>query len=237
MHSKVIHKIDFHQVWIIVPAYNEATVIQSVLIPLIGAGYSVVVVDDCSSDQTPMQVTNLTGVHLCRHPINLGQGAALQTGIEYALSHGAKYLVTFDADGQHDYTCIPDLISPLITGDVDLCLGSRFCAGASVTDMPKQRRILLKLATFLTKITTGLAISDTHNGFRAFTASAAAQLKITQNRMAHASQILARIKEKRLRYKEIPVRIIYTDYSLSKGQHAREAINIVWDSVTESLRK
>jgi polyprenyl-phospho-N-acetylgalactosaminyl synthase len=224
------------KVWLVIPAFNEATVIKDVIDSVLSRGYPVVVVDDCSRDDTS-EVVRTTGAHLCRHPINLGQGAALQTGIDYALKQGASIVVTFDADGQHDPADIEELIAPIRTGSVEVSLGSRFLSQAAAENIPLVRVLLLKGAVLFTRLTTGLRLTDTHNGFRAFSRKAARSIRITQNRMAHASELLSRLAETRLPYAEVPVHLRYTEYSLSKGQKITNSLNIVWESLTGGLRR
>jgi polyprenyl-phospho-N-acetylgalactosaminyl synthase len=216
---------------IIVPAFNESAVIRQVLLQLLGRGYEVVVVDDGSEE--PMQVQDLP-VHLLQHGVNLGQGAALQTGIDYALEKGARWLVTFDADGQHDVNDVERLLQPLQSGAADVALGSRFMEDAW-HNAPRSRSITLKLARWVNYFFTGLFLSDAHNGMRAMSRAAAGKITITENRMAHATEILIRIKRARLRYREVPVRIIYTDYSKKKGQSFFDSIRIIFDLVLHKL--
>lgn len=223
-------------IWVIVPAYNEGKVIADVLQPVIELGYNVVVVDDCSSDSTSI-VLQERKLHYLKHAINLGQGAALQTGISYALEQGAKYLVTFDADGQHNLQEIDKLVTPLISNQAEIALGSRFLDPSIQSNVPPLRRKMLKLATWLAKISNGIDVTDAHNGFRALSAAAARKIQITQNRMAHASQILSQIMEHKIKYIEVPVSIKYTEYSLAKGQKLSNSFNILWESFTEILRR
>lgn len=219
-------------VWLLIPAYNEGPVISSVLEAVRHAGYQVVVVDDCSTDTTHAEVARHEWVHLLRHPINLGQGAALQTAAEYALAQGAQFLVHFDSDGQHPIEEVPLLLRTLIRSRSDVVLGTRFPKGRMTAGgMPPIKRLVLRLATLYTRLTTGLAVTDTHNGFRAMTADAARRIVITQNRMAHASEILHLIARHRLRYREVPVTIRYTEYSMAKGQSVWNAVNILWEDL------
>lgn len=220
-------------VWIIVPAYNEGQVIGGVLSELCTQFQNIVVVDDCSSDNTNDEARRFP-VHFLSHPINLGQGAALQTGISYALQNGAEQIVTFDSDGQHCVSDIPRLIQSLERFDV--VLGSRFLEEGLAEKLPSKRRVLLKCATWYTRLSTGLRLTDTHNGLRAFSRKAAQRIVITQNRMAHASQILQLIALNKLSYVEVPVTIKYTDYSLAKGQKMSNSFNILWDSFAEMFR-
>ena len=161
--------------------------------------------------------------------MNLGQGATLRTGIEYALSRGASYVATFDADGQHDEETLPIMVARLDEGLSDVVLGSRFLG--SSPGMPPSRRWLLRAARAFTRMTTGLSFTDVHNGLRAFTAEAARTLAVSQNRMAHASEILNRIREEGLRWAEVPTTVRYTDYSMAKGQGGLAAVNVLYDLV------
>lgn len=219
-------------VWVVIPAYNEGKVLKEVLGELLDyeRSYNIVVVDDGSSDETA-SVAGSFGVHLLRHPINLGQGAAITTGIEYALQQKAEIVVTFDADGQMHPQGIGAVVEEVEKGGVDVALGSRFLTSPP-EGMPVIKRIGLKLATMLTKISTGLKITDTHNGLRAFKAEALRKIAITQNQMAHASEILSEIARNKLVYREVPVTIRYTKYSKVKGQSIFNAINILFELFT-----
>src|SRR5882672_10006978 len=177
-------------IWLIIPAYNEAAVMARVVTDVVRRGYIVAVIDDGSTDETGRKAA-AAGAIVVTHPINLGQGAALQTGIQFALRQGADTIVTFDADGQHRAADIDGLIDALTTNNADFALGSRFL-GSAVT-MPTSRRLLLMAATWFTRLTTGLNVSDTHNGLRAMTRRGAGQIRLRQNRMAHASELLDEI--------------------------------------------
>jgi len=211
--------------WVVVPAYNESSRLPATLRELTSHVPNVVVVDDGSPDDT-VDAARECDVWVLRHPINRGQGAALQTGIDFALAQGASYIVTFDADGQHDPDDIRTVLAPLLRGDVDVTLGSRFL-GRSI-GMPLSRRIVLKLAILFTRVVSRIRVSDTHNGFRGFTAEAAVQLRIRQDRMAHASEILDEVVRLGLRYREVPVTIRYTANTLAKGQSSWNAVRIAW---------
>ncbi|QDS91723.1 Undecaprenyl-phosphate mannosyltransferase [Roseimaritima multifibrata] len=209
-------------VWIVIAAYNEGSRLATTLKSLANCG-SVVVVDDGSRDDT-FEVACSFPVWVLQHPLNCGQGAALQTGIDFALSQGADAVITFDADGQHDPAELSQMLQPVVSGQVDVALGSRFLG--STQNMPWSRRILLMLAIWFTRLTNGLALTDTHNGFRALSRSAAQQIRIRQPRMAHASEILDQIAKHRLRYVEIPVTVRYHADTLAKGQSSWDAFRI-----------
>jgi glycosyltransferase involved in cell wall biosynthesis len=220
-------------VWIIVPAFNEATTLQAVIAGVQACG-SVVVVDDGSADATA-RIAAEAGVAVLRHPINLGQGAALQTGIDYALARDAEAIVTFDADGQHRPGDVLRLVEALQRSHADFALGSRFL-GQTQDTVPPMRRLLLRAATLFTRMTTGLAVSDAHNGLRAMTARGARSIRLHQNRMAHASEILDQIAASGLPYVEVPVTIDYTRYSMAKGQRASDALVILIDLFARRLQ-
>jgi glycosyltransferase involved in cell wall biosynthesis len=220
------------QLWVIVPAFNEGPAIAGVVGALRERDYEVVVIDDGSADDTSIAAAR-AGATVLRHPFNLGQGAALQTGIMFALARGATEIVTFDADGQHD----PDDIATLRTvrehSGCDVVLGSRFLGSAP--GMPASRRILLRFAATWTRLVHGLDLTDAHNGLRLLSRHAAERLRITHNRMAHASEIVAQIGTLGLRWAEAPVHVSYTAYSLRKGQRNGDALHIAIDLLAGRL--
>ena len=221
-------------VWVIIAAYREAKVIADVVADVTATGHRVVVVDDGSPDQTAERAAQ-AGATVIRHPINLGQGAALQTGLDYALAQGANVVVTFDADGQHRAADIPGLVDALVQHGADFALGSRFLG--STVNLPASRRALLKAAVWFTRATTGLRITDSHNGLRAMTRHGASRIHLRQNRMAHASEILHQIAVSDLRYVETPVTIHYSAYSLEKGQTLFDALLIILDLFARRLHR
>jgi len=220
--------------WFVMPAYNEGPVIAAVVGGVLAADARLVVIDDHSSDETGAAAL-AAGAAVIRHPVNLGQGAALQTGIDYALARGAELLVTFDADGQHRVEDALRLAEAVHAGRADIACGSRFL-GVEAPGMPRSRRLVLRAATIVTRLSTGVPVTDAHNGLRAMNRTAARTLRITHNRMAHASEIVAQIGQRRLRYLELPVEILYTPYSLSKGQRISNSLNIVGDLLLGWLR-
>ncbi|HWQ27111.1 MAG TPA: glycosyltransferase family 2 protein [Chlorobaculum sp.] len=221
-------------VWILIAAYNEGSVIGEVVRELRGQFSNVAVVDDGSSDRTG-DIALEAGAHVIRHPINLGQGAAIQTGLTYGLSRGADYLVTFDADGQHRIEDVKSMFEVVKKFDLDVACGSRFLG--STEAMPTSRRILLKLAILFTRFTTGVKVTDAHNGLRVFSARGAKQISITQNRMAHASEIIEQIAARKLTMQEVPVTIKYTAYSLQKGQKITNSLSIIMDLLGGRMHK
>jgi glycosyltransferase involved in cell wall biosynthesis len=222
--------------WVVIPAFREERTIGAVVAALVEAGWRVVVVDDGSEDRTASRA-RAAGATVLRHQVNLGQGAALATGFAYALARPAMTIVvTFDADGQHDPEDVAALVAPLLADDLDVTLGSRFLADASAVRMPGSRRALLRLATSLARATTGLALTDTHNGLRAFRREALARISLRQKRMAHASEIQSEVARLGLRYREVPVHVRYTAHSLAKGQRLIDAVSILWDLLLAKVR-
>jgi glycosyltransferase involved in cell wall biosynthesis len=218
----------------VIPAYNEAEKISQVVQTVKTKVDQVVVVDDGSADATG-QLAKDAGAVVLTHIINRGQGAALQTGIIYALNIDADIICTFDADGQHDSQDIDQIIKPLLLGEVEVVLGSRFLDDQ--TKIPLLRKLILKTAIWVTGIYTGLNITDTHNGFRALSKKAAGLISLKQDGMAHSSELIEQVKKHNLKYKEVPVKIHYTDYSLKKGQRLSNSFKIIWDLIISRITR
>ena len=203
------------KIFIVIAAYNEGKSIVKVINGLKHAGYKdIVVVDDGSRDNTYDAALNAGAITL-RHIINRGQGASLKTGIDYAIQNGADIIVTFDADGQHRVEDLKAMIAPVINGKYDVTLGSRFLKSV---EMPFFRRLTLKIAVLVVWFFYGAKMTDAHNGFRVMNRNAAKAINITSDRMEHASQIVEEIHRKKINFKEIPVTILYSDYSMQHGQ-------------------
>jgi glycosyltransferase involved in cell wall biosynthesis len=211
---------------IVIAAYNEGSSIAEVVRELVSSYPHVVVVDDGSEDATADEA-RAAGATVLTHFVNRGQGAALQTGITYAVADGADYIVTFDADGQHDMADLPALLEPIDRGQVEICLGSRFLERRG--KIPASRRVLLFFAVLFMRVTSRARLSDAHNGLRAFSRRAARELDLKLDRMAHASELIDQVVASGLPYIEVPVRIRYTDYSMSKGQRGTAALRVAFD--------
>lgn len=214
------------RIFIVISAYNESSRLGNVLETLHNSNYEhIVVVDDGSRDKTA-QVAAKYPCHVLRHGINRGQGAGLQTGISYALRQNADIIVTFDADGQHDAAEIPLLVAPLLSGEAEITLGSRFLGKA--VSIPWSRKVLLYGGRIFTRLTSGLKLTDCHNGFRAISRSAAEKIHLSQDRMAHASEFYDQIAKHHLRYKEIPVTITYNADVMAKGQNNLQSLHVLF---------
>lgn len=215
--------------WLVVPLYNEGTVVGEVIANARRIFPKIVCVDDGSSDDSAA-IARAAGAVVVQHPINLGQGAALQTGINYALGDpDAQYFVTFDSDGQHRAEDASDMVQRLRTEPLDVVLGSRFLG--TTVEAGGLKRLVLKLAVAFERMSTHLKVTDTHNGLRALNRHAATTINIKQNRMAHGSEYLRQIARTQLRYAEQPVHVIYNDYTRAKGQSLWNSVNILVDLV------
>ncbi|MCV7103159.1 glycosyltransferase family 2 protein [Mycobacterium palustre] len=215
-------------VWIVIPAFNEAAVIGEVIADVRSVFDHVVCVDDGSTDGTG-EIARKAGAHLVRHPINLGQGAAIQTGVEYARKRpGALVFATFDADGQHRVKDLVAMIDRLGAGDVDVVIGTRFGTDEG-SRPPFVKRMVLRTAARLSRRGRRLGLTDTNNGLRVFNKKVADGLDITMSGMSHANEIIVMIAENHWRVTEYPVEVLYTEYSKSKGQPLLNGVNIVFD--------
>lgn len=221
----------YHDVWIVIPAFNEASVIGDVIADVRSVFDHVVCVDDGSRDHTG-DVALRAGAHVVRHPVNLGQGAAIQTGVEYARGQpGAAVFATFDADGQHQVKDVVRMIDRLSAEDVDVVIGTRFADPGVVSRTPLLKRLVLRSAAGLSRRSRKLGLTDAHNGLRVFDKAVADGLNITMSGMSHASEFIALAYENHWRVTEEPVEILYTDYSKAKGQPLLNGVNIVFDGL------
>lgn len=222
------------KVYITIPLYNDEDMVLKVIKSLNDKGYNnIVVVDDGSEDCGYEVVKNSKKAIVAKHIINRGQGAALQTAMEIAIERGAKYIVHFDSDGQHDVKDIDHMLETLIDGKYDLVLGSRFL---QKNEIPLKKRILLKGGIIFTYLLSHIWLTDVHNGIRVMTLETAKKLEIQHDRMEHASEILDKIKILNLKYTEVPVTIHYTEYSMSKGQSVFNSINIAWKLILSKIK-
>ena len=216
-------------VWIVIPLYNEASVIGGVIADVREQFANVVCVDDGSTDGSA-DVASAAGARVIRHPHNLGQGAALQTGISYAREQsGAHYLVTFDADGQHRLVDAVAMLQMARDEKAAIVFGSRFLDDRTKPGLAK--KIVLKTAVAVTNLSTGLTLTDAHNGLRVLRVDAANAVNLKQDRMAHASEIVVQLGRSGLPWREYPVEVLYTDYSKAKGQSLLNSINILVDLI------
>ncbi len=206
--------------YVIIAAYNVEKTIGQVIDALRMHNYNnIVVINDCSKDKTE-EIALRKGAIVLTHFINRGQGAALATGHEYALNHGADIIVDFDGDGQMMAEDINDMIRPIINKEADITIGSRFL-GKKALNMPQSKKVTLFLGNLWLRLFYGVRLSDSQCGFRALSRKGAQSIEIKQDRAEHASEILIEIFKKHIKYKEVPVRIRYTSYSKEHTQHGK----------------
>lgn len=215
--------------WLVIPLYNEAAVIGDVVTRARERFPNVVCVDDGSADASAAAAAR-AGAVVVHHPFNLGQGAALQTGMRYVLEQtDAEYVVTFDADGQHRVEDAEAMVDRARRDDLAIVFGSRFLDERTRPGWAK--RLVLRTAVWVTNQSTGLRLTDAHNGLRVIRRDAASKLDLKQNRMAHATEIVLNLGRTGLPWAEFPVHVLYTDYSRGKGQSLLNSVNILVDLV------
>lgn len=220
---------DNRSIFVIIPCYNEAKVVRQTVTGVLEKGYTVVVVDDCSRDGSKKQLSGLP-IYYLRHRVNMGQGAALQTGIDFAKRKGAKYFVTFDADGQHDSNDIPGMVEFLEKENADIVFGSRFLPGAQ-TNVSRSRSFALNFGRYINFLVSGIMLSDSFNGLRLLSTTAAEKIRVRENRIIHPVEILLLTASKKLKYAEYPVKIHYSAYSKAKGLKNKDGIRILFEIV------
>ena len=214
---------------VVIPVFNEDQVLQGVLSDVLATFSHVICVDDGSTDKSS-DVIRSTNAILVSHPMNLGQGAALQTGIDAALiSNRIKYVVTFDSDGQHSVADALAMVGEIRQGEVEVVFGSRFLDERS--NVGTLKKVVLKLAVLYTNALSGIKLTDAHNGLRVFSRHVAMHIELTHNGMAHATEIVNQISRGGFSFTEMPVHIEYTEYSKAKGQSLWNSVNILFDLI------
>jgi len=210
---------------------NEASVVGNVIEGLVARGFAVLLVNDGSHDETA-RVAADAGATVISHYVNVGQGASLETGFE-AIRRGQfsrPLVATFDADGQHSINSLEQMIEAFNADpDLEIVLGSRFLRDAS--QVPLAKRVLLQLAALIGRFTIGIRLTDRNNGMRLIKSTALSKLSITVPGYGHADEILRQISKRHIRYREVPVEIIYTEYSKAKGQQLINAVCILFDQL------
>jgi len=220
-------------VFVVIPAFNEARVIVDVVREVQAAGdYNIIVVDDGSKDQTCELAASCPGVVALCHKINRGKGAATKTGIVAANKLGADIVVTIDGDGQHDPLDIEELIRPIIDGECEVVLGVR---RKKKGEMPFLKIIANKIGNTVTWFFYGIHVSDSQSGFRAYSRYAAAIIDTKADKYEYDSKVIREINNNRLSYREVPIKVRYTEYSMGKTQKQgfvnglRTLVRMIWD--------
>ncbi len=230
------------KIFILIPAFNEERMIAQVIRQVRFYVDEIIVIDDGSTDKTS-EIASREKVIVLKHLINRGQGAALRTGMDYVLTKffsddktdEEKIIVHFDSDGQHRAENIPEMVKPISEGKVEATFGSRFLLKNS--SIPFGRKILLKGAIFVNRLFTKVKLTDAHNGFRALSWKAASLIRISQDRMAHNSEIVSQVNKYNLKFQEVPITVFYTKYSRNKGQKWYDSFKIIKDLLTEKIVK
>lgn len=211
---------------VVIPAYNEEEVVAEVVLKiprkLRNITLDVLVVNDGSVDNTALEAKK-AGAKVVTHPINRGLGAALATGFEYARRNNYGFLITLDADGQHDPSELSNLLKPILEQKADFVVGTRFLKKG----MPLSRTAITFLASLATFIFTGVWTTDSQSGFRAFSKRAIQRIHTEVDRMEVSSDFFNQAKINNLIIKEVNIKPIYTDYSLKKGQNFFNSFNII----------
>ncbi|GBF36146.1 MAG TPA: glycosyltransferase family 2 protein [Methanothermococcus okinawensis] len=229
--------MDKRDIYVVVPAYNEEKVIRDTLRKLKNEGYhNIIVVDDGSKDNT-YNIAKEEEVILCRHIINRGLGGALGTGIRCALEYNPKVIVTFDADGQHDPKDIEKVVKPILYEGYDMVVGSRLMDKEELKNMPMVKRIGNILLNFITYFLGGYLVTDSQSGLRAFSKRAAEVIlsNLKSNRYEISSEFIIIAKREKLKFKEVPIKTIYTEYSISRGTNVVTGIKIFIKLIIQRL--
>lgn len=220
---------------IIIPAFNEAKVIGSVidLTRKTVSDADILVVDDGSGDSTG-EVAKKKKAKVVRHILNRGLGGAIGTGLAYAKQHGYGMAVTMDADGQHDPLDAKKVFYLLKSGKADVVIGSRLISTKG--SMPADRILINRLANFFTYLMFGVLSTDSQSGFRGFNRRAIESINIRTDRMEVSTEIFSEIKRLKLKFAEVPIKVIYSDYSRAKGQRNSNAISILYKLMIRLFR-
>lgn len=228
----------------LVRVYNEASVLQKTIQWILAAGYThILIVDDGSHDDSWKIIKNLCkeheGITALHHSQNRGGGAALETGFEYLRRYAeVEFIITFDADGQHQIQDVEKFFKAFEKyPKLELVLGSRFLKSKDIKNIPSSRRLTLRLGKIFTKMMSGITLSDAHNGYRVFRSSALKKIHLTADTMAYASELIEQIAVHKMHYAEVPVHILYTSYSLKKGQKSSNAIFIALHTIWSKFLK
>lgn len=217
------------KVCVVIPAYNEGSVIKSVVKDILthlkstSMTYEVVVVNDGSMDDTSIQART-GGAKVIDHILNSGAGGATATGLSYANQNGFDFAVTMDADGQHLSEDVMEGIKVAESTQTDLLIGSRLI---DTTGMSKVKVLGNKGLSIITKVLFGVDVTDSQSGLRIYSKKALKSLRWKTSGYEFCSEMLWRAKQLKLDIAEYPIKAVYTEYSKAKGQNNWNAINIV----------
>jgi glycosyltransferase involved in cell wall biosynthesis len=217
----------FKDIYVVVPAFNEQKVIKDIINNLLKKFPNVIVVNDGSNDRT-LEIINELDIQVLSHEINLGVGAAVQTGFDYVSNiPNAKAVITFDADGQHLVDDAVAMAKEILICKEGIIFGTRFPKHSK--NIPKVKRIVLKLIARITDLVTGVTLSDAHNGLKAYKVSTIKELELQFSSYSYESELITQVAKKKIDYKEMPTDIKYTNYSIKKGQKLLNGLLIIED--------
>ncbi len=217
----------FKDVYVIVPAFNEQNVIKDIINNLLKDFSNVIVINDGSNDKT-LETINDLDIKILNHEINLGVGAAVQTGFDYVSNiPDAKAVITFDADGQHLVDDAVAMAKEILICDEGIIFGTRFPKHSK--NIPMVKRIVLKLIAKITDLVTGVSLSDAHNGLKAYKVSIIKELELQFSSYSYESELITQVAKKKIDYKEMSTDIKYTSYSIKKGQKLLNGLLIIED--------
>ena len=219
--------MQFKDIYVVVPAFNEQKVIKDIINSLLKKFSNVIVVNDGSNDRT-LEIINDLDIKVLSHEINLGVGAAVQTGFDYVTKiPNAKAVITFDADGQHLVDDAVAMAKEILLCDEGIIFGTRFPKHSK--NIPKVKRIVLKLIAKITDLVTGVTLSDAHNGLKAYKVSTIKELELQFSSYSYESELITQVAKKKIDYKEMSTDIKYTSYSIKKGQKLLNGLLIIED--------
>ncbi len=221
--------------YVVVPAYNEEKTLGSVLEDLLRyfRREEIVVVNDGSRDKT-REIAGSYGVHVLNHLVNRGLGGALGTGLAYSVRKGAELILTFDADGQHLISDALRVMKPVAEGRADFAVGSRL--KGDVSQMPFVKRFGNFVLDTITAVFAKRYVSDSQSGLRCFNRRCASKIRITCDRYAVSSEIIIEAAKNNCRIVEVPIKAVYTEYSMRKGTNVLEGVKIALSLLFDKLR-
>ena len=217
----------FKDIYVLVPAFNEQKVIKDIINSLLKNFSNVIVINDGSNDRT-LEIINDLDIKVLSHEINLGVGAAVQTGFDYVSKiPNAKAVITFDADGQHLVDDAVAMAKEILICDEGIIFGTRFPKHSK--NIPKVKRFVLKLIAKITDLVTGVTLTDAHNGLKAYKISTIKELELQFSSYSYESELITQVAKKKIDYKEMSTDIKYTSYSIKKGQKLLNGLLIIED--------
>lgn len=219
------HQSGMSSIFIVIPAKNEERYISSLVQQIKALGFQkIVVVNDCSTDNTKSLAESIPDITVLDHVINLGPGAATQTGIAHAIEKDARIILTIDADLQHDPLDLMKLVTHMEETSSDLVIGSRFLKN---NDIPKTRVFYNQVANIVSFFLTGKMLTDSQSGLKAISNNLAKKLDLKYDGFEFCMEIIKQANITKSAISEIPVNVRYTPETTAKGQNLRSGLNMI----------